>query len=182
MNKKSSAHIVISSFLNRMAYDYSCVVAPLPDDVSEEIRSWGVKCIPEFDLGDDGREDNIHVTVKYGLHTVDPFAVRDYLMQQKPIKAILGKTSIFESDSHDVVKLDVHSPQLHALNKTIADNFAVTDTYPEYIPHVTIAYVKPGLGIKYDGRDYFDGREVILNSVVFSGKDNRETLLNFPRG
>jgi len=70
---------------------------------------------------------------------------------------------------------------LHKLNKTFAKNFEVTDTYPEYIPHVTIAYVKKGLGKKYEGKDDFEGKEVLIDNITFSGKDNRTTVIQFPK-
>lgn len=176
------AHSVIEAFRERLAYDFSCLMSDFPQEVADEIYQWGIDNIPDEDLAENGREPHIHVTVKYGIHISDPTKVRDHLLNQKPIKARLGKVSLFDtSDEHDVVKIDVDSPQLHELNGIISGNFETTDTFPDYKPHVTIAYVKKGLGKKYNGRNDFEGRMVKLNSAIFSGKDNRETTLNFPR-
>lgn len=167
----------------KLAYDFSSLQCDLPKDLSEEIYEWGLANIPDEFLADDGRQaqDDIHVTVKYGIHITDPTVVRELLINQKPLKAKLGKISLFESDDHDVVKLEISSNQLHQLNKTVSNNLEVTDTYPQYIPHVTIAYVKKGCGSRYDGCETFSGREVIFDNATFSGKDNRKTVLVFPK-
>lgn len=174
---------VVQAFNERLSYDFSSIQCNFPEPVAGEIFDWGVKNIPDEFLADDGRQarDDIHVTVKYGLHHADPSEFQNYLIGRKPITLRLGKVSLFEADDHDVVKLEVSSPQLHSLNRTVSNNFEVTDTYPQYIPHVTIAYVKKGRGKPYDGREDFVGKEVILNRATFSGKDNRKTELMFPQ-
>jgi len=73
------------------------------------------------------------------------------------------------------VKLDVDSPDLRRLNKKIAAR-EHTDTHGTYEPHITLAYVKPGLGEKYAGKaTALTGQELTLNSIVFSGKDRKKT-------
>lgn len=173
---------IVLAYRKQVAHDFSCLQCNLPEPLAGEIFDWGVKNIPDEYLAADGRQalDDIHVTVKYGIHMTDPFMVRDYLMAQKPVTLRLGKVSLFEAEDHDVVKLDATSPQLHHLNKLVNKNFEVTDTYPVYIPHVTIAYVKKGRGKLYGGREDFVGRKVVLDRTTFSGKDNRKTVLMFP--
>ncbi|MDQ3920211.1 MAG: 2'-5' RNA ligase family protein, partial [Acidobacteriota bacterium] len=138
--------------------------------------------IPDSDLytaeSGYGREDHPHVTVKYGLHTNDAANLREALKDQPPVPVTLGKTSLFEGKGetpYDVVKVDVDSPELHALNAKIAAAEEHTDTHPEYKPHVTLAYVKKGLGAKYDGRsvDGVTGRTVKLDSLTFSDRDGK---------
>lgn len=174
-----NARTVVSSFLKE-AYDFSSVQCQVPREIADKVYNWSLENIPDEDLVDDGREDDIHITVKYGIHNTDFTQVRDFLMNQKSIPIRLGKISIFDTDEADVVKIEVDSSPLHELNSIISNNMEVTDTYPQYIPHLTLAYVKKGLGRKYDGMDDFDGTKFIANSVLFSGKDNRRTLMNFP--
>lgn len=134
--------------------------------------------IAEEDLADDGRETNFHATVKYGLESDDPEAVRAIVEAAAPFTAKLGETSIFaakEGADYDVVKADVESPELHALNKAIADATPHTDTHPTFQPHVTLAYVKPGKGAKYAGRTDLLGRRVKVDRVVFSDRDGKTT-------
>ena len=62
--------------MRREAYSYSCVMARLPEPLASMIREIAEE-IPDSLVHDDGsneqgREDEPHVTVKYGLHTEDP--------------------------------------------------------------------------------------------------------------
>jgi 2'-5' RNA ligase len=155
-------------------YDYSSTQLDLPPETATAIQQLGAK-IPDADLAKDGRETEPHITVKYGLHGNDPEQVRALLADEPPITVKLGKTSIFpDSGSGDVVKVDVDSPALHALNKKIADALPHTDTHPEYKPHATVAYVKKGMGAKYAGDASLAGHTVALHSLTFSGKDGQK--------
>jgi 2'-5' RNA ligase len=169
---------IITSFLKKEARDFSCVLCPLPWKIAEEIRQWGLNNISDEDLIGDGRESSIHVTLKYGLHNHDPFELRPLLQNYGPIEITLGKFSIFENGKEDVVKISVRSPRLVKLNSIITNQFENTETHPEYIPHITICYVKPELGKKYDGNTTFEGRKVILDKAEFSGNDYRETTFS----
>ncbi len=154
----------------------------LPDETAAKVKALGAK-IPDEDLAADGRETQPHVTVKFGLHGNDPEAVRALLADEKPITVKMGKTSHFkgvEGGTADAVKVDVDSPELHALNAKIADAVPNTDTYPEYVPHATVAYVKPGLGEKYSGSDALEGHEVTVDHVTFSGRDGKQ--IDIPLG
>jgi 2'-5' RNA ligase len=169
---------VIKSFKYREAHSFSSVQCDLPADISQEIYTWGKENIPEEELTGDGRqpEDDIHVTLKYGLHGHDPFEIRPYITEG-PIDLTLGEVSIFKNGDADVVKLSVDSPKLHEFNEIVSNNFEHSDTHPTYIPHITISYVKPGYGKKYEGRKDFLGKKIKLDSIVFSGNDNRKTCL-----
>lgn len=170
---------VIKAFRIKVAYDFSSVQCNLPIDLSKEIYAWGKENIPDEELTGDGRqpEDDIHITCKYGLHYHDPFELRSYLAEIGPVDVTLGEVSVFENDDADVVQLSVVSPKLCELNKVISDNFEHTDTHPDFTPHTTICYLKPSFGKKYMGRKDFAGRKLKLDSVLFSGNDNRRTNL-----
>lgn len=166
---------------------FSSTQVNLPGELAAKVRAMSQR-IPDEDLAGDGREEESHVTVKYGLHTNDPEPVEKALWEEGPVTIKLGKTSIFPAkqediqaggtDAADVVKIEIDSPDLHRLNKLIASSTPVTDTYPTYQPHVTLAYVKPGLGKKYAGLKDLEGETVVLNSVKFSGKDG--TVVEIP--
>lgn len=159
----------------KQAYDFSSIQVEIPDPEASEIREWTLQNIPDRILADMGREDDIHVTIKYGIHISDFTAARNLFINEKPIKFKLGEINLFEGDN-DVIKIDVISPDLHRLNKLISKNFEVTDTYPVYKPHLTLAYVLKSFGEPYSGRKDFLNREIVSDSIVFSGKDNRSTL------
>jgi len=171
---------VVAKFITKTARDFSCLQCNLPEPLASQIYHWGCDNITEDDLWpEEGRQEDIHVTVKYGIHTIDFTEARNLLMNQGPISITLGNVSLFEQPDHDVVKLDVTSPDLQKLNKIITGGLETTDKVPLYIPHVTIAYVRKGRGTHLVGREDFKGITVILTSAVFSGHDYRKTLLHF---
>ena len=169
---------IISCYRTILAHDFSSVQCPLPQKISEAIYQWGIKNIPEEILGEEGRETDIHVTCKYGLHYHDPVEMKELIVSIDPVKITLGQMSLFENDQ-DVLKIEIDSPDLIRLNKLICERFEYTDTHPKYIPHCTISYLKKGTGKPYVGRKDFAGRKIILPAVEFSGNDNRKTLIPF---
>lgn len=164
-------------------HDYSSTQANLPRNISQRLQA-AAATIPDEKLTEDGRENESHITVKFGLHGEDPAPVQNLLKNEPPITATLGKASLFSNEDADVLKVDIDSPDLHRLNAKIAEALPNTDTHPEYQPHATIAYLKPGEGKEYAGKDIpgVTGEKVILPSVTFSGKNGEkvEIPLNGP--
>ncbi len=160
-------------------YDFHSTQVNLPKDYANKVREFGAK-IPDAALAEDGREETPHVTVRYGLKDpADADAVRELLADEGPIKAKVGKVSIFpasKDSDYDVVKFDVQSEDLNRLNKKIANALPHEDTHPGYSPHVTVAYLKKGEGKKYAGRAVpgITGKEITFNSLTFSGKDGEK--------
>lgn len=136
--------------------------------------------IPDDDLTE-GRELEPHVTVKYGTHTDSAEELRAVVEGFGTVRFRLGKTSIFAGEKQDVVKIDVSSPDLVRLNKLIASSLANTTTHPIYHPHITLAYVKSGLGEQYAGRDDLEGFELSSDVVVFSDQSNSKTKIKLTR-
>ncbi len=102
----------------------------------------------------------------------------------------LGSTSLFpanENDSqrggaeYDVVKIDVHSDDLVRLNGVISYGTPVTDTHPKYQPHITLAYVKPGLGKKYIEMDDVKDLQLSFDKLVFSDADGKITIIDLSK-
>jgi 2'-5' RNA ligase/phage portal protein BeeE len=152
----------------------------LSDDILELAER-----VDKEDLSDKGREEIPHITVKYGIHTQDATEVRNLVQGFGPIKVRLGKTSLFTQDDTDqdyeVVKIGIVSQDLRRLNKLISDNLDCTDTHPKYNPHITLAYVKVGTGVNYKGWKDLEGKELTLNSLVFSDKEGNLTRINLYR-
>lgn len=155
-------------------HEFSSTQVNLPEDVARDVRGQAA-AIAEEDLAEDGRETEPHVTVKYGIHGDDAARVRELLADEPPVRVTLGETSLFENEGGDVVKVDVDSPDLHRLNAKIAGAVENTESFPEYKPHVTLGYVKPGRGKKYAGNAALAGREVVIDRIVFSDRNGNRT-------
>jgi hypothetical protein len=155
-------------------YSSSSTQVDLPKDIADQVVAFGKK-IPDSALTGDGREKRPHVTILYGLHGFDPKFVQAALEGERPVKVTFGKVSLFENDERDVVKVDVTSPDLHRLYAKVLKSQPNTQTFPEYKPHATIAYVRKGQGAKYVGDNFLEGKSITLDKVVFSGRDGEET-------
>jgi len=83
------------------------------------------------------------------------------------IEATLGKMSVFENDKYDVLKVDVTGESLHDLNGKLSE-LPNEQTFPEYKPHLTIAYLKKGEGAKYAGDPRFEGQKLSFDTLTFS--------------
>ena len=156
---------------------YSSTQIDLPKPAADKITELA-KTIPDADIAGKGREENPHVTVKYGLHDQEPEALQSFLRDHGPVTLTLGKTNFFPpsagSEGNDVVVVEVDSPQLHGINGDISKTFPVTDTHPDYKPHITLAYVKPGAGQKYAGNRALEGQQVQAKEITFSSRNGQE--------
>jgi predicted kinase/2'-5' RNA ligase len=172
--------------------DYGWVCLDVEEKIAKKVLAWSEKNIPERELytevdeegkaihGDDwsyGLEDEIHITVKWGLTTKDADAVKDALESLNGGKVTLGKLGVFENDDYDVLKIDVVSPALRRLNTSLSDKLEHKDTFPGYTPHVTLAYLLRGNGEKYKGLDVFDGTTFEFDSVRFEDSDDKATTI-----
>lgn len=159
-------------------HKFSTTQVDLPPAIAAATRAWAAK-IPAKALAEDGREPAPHVTVKYGLHDEDAAAATQALEGEGPIKVKFGAISIFKGakpQDPDVLKIDVTSPDLRRLNAKVGE-LPNSDEHPKYVPHVTLAYVKRGMGDRYVGKIVpgVSGKTVTLSTVVFSAKNGQET-------
>lgn len=102
---------------------------------------------------DYGLEDNPHMTLLWGIHEdeIDPEAIMDIIQQDLDrVKVEVTNISIFENEEFDVVKYEIPvTPQIQKYRDMLERALPNTQTFPDFHPHMTIAYVKPGEGSKY---------------------------------
>ncbi len=156
-------------------HKFSCVQANLDDGIASVVLTMAQN-VKDDDLTAGGREDQPHITVRYGLHSANVADVRPYLLNVRPMP-IIGNLSVFTLPTFDVLKLDVVSPALIKLHDALGA-LPHTDTHPEYHPHITLAYVKSGEGAKYTAmKNPLAMMPIALNSVQFSAHDGQKTTI-----
>lgn len=184
--KTTSSLEVEASAPGSKDFEFSSIQIPLPPELAQEVESWGRVHIPEDILckeeGTQGREDYPHITVKYGINSEDPEEAIELLKPEAPVKYKLGKVSLFKNEDKpfDVVKVEIISPDLHRLNKKISENLKVTDTFPTYKPHVTIAYVQKGKADGLEGNTDFQGLGAEALQLEFSSKNKEKGATQIP--
>jgi 2'-5' RNA ligase len=131
-------------------YDYGCVMVYFDFPEMEELHS----LIDPSDLQEEGSvkslEKDPHVTLLYGLHS-DEISDDDVMkaVDKSIIKdLVLHKISAFNNEKFDVLKFDVKGEGLAENNENLK-KFPYTTDYPDYHPHATVAYLKPGTADKY---------------------------------
>jgi hypothetical protein len=162
-------------------YDYSCVLAVFPDNIAKKIIEWGEKHIPderisEKDNDSGGREDEIHVTALYGLHTKTDEPVKPILSGFEPFNVTLGEISKFSKDDFDVLKIGVTSSELTKVHKKLR-TLDHTTNYNIFKPHCTIAYVKKDSCNHLVGNKSFAGKSVPVKSFKFSSSDGNKSII-----
>jgi len=159
------------------SHSFSTVMLEISGDLRSRIEK-AIDDLDDEDIAEEGKEDNAHVTILYGLHTDSAEKVRKHLIESEPFKITLGKISKFTtSDEHDVLKIEIESKKLRDMNKKLRE-LPYTSSYSEYRPHLTLAYVKKGRCNDMVGSSMFDGETFQVNTVVFSSKDEEKTNIS----
>jgi len=153
-------------------YKYASTQIQMDEEIAEDVIAFGMEIPDEFVYNDPedpslGREDDIHCTVLYGLESDDPTPVRDLLHDYPPFTVILGPISYFEAEDYDVMKIEVISDQLHEMNRSL-DELDNANTFPDYNPHVTIAYVTKDFDRESIDPLTFDGMTSEITEVIMS--------------
>ncbi len=168
---------------------YSCVMAPAPPEISDAVLRWGKMFIGEDELYLDqkdpdgfGREDDVHVTVKFGLHEAEPSEELLRVVEEtQPFEIEVGPCTLFENEKYDVVKFDVDGEDLREMNRRISE-LPNSDEHPEYHPHLTVAYVTKGCCHELIGKSLLDPESeldlrFLVKAVTFSSPNSRKTTL-----
>lgn len=172
-------------FEKNATYSFGCVMLDITDTLpNNKLILQFIKIlqqqIPEGELYIDpknpdkhGKETEHHVTLLFGLHPeVLEEDVKRIADSWNPVNVKIKGISIFENPhkGYDVVKLDVDPTSLVKFNEELKQ-FPYTNEYPEYKPHITLAYVLPGNGKKYE-LQFEEPLELIdLSDITYSFAD-----------
>ena len=127
------------------SYKAGCLMSFFDNDTWSDITS----VIDKADLHEKGIEIEPHVTILYGFaDTIDLDNLLTKVRGFPNITVDLQSISVFENDAFDVVKFDIINDSLTELNDIVKE-YEHENEYPVYHPHMTIAYVKKGMGQKY---------------------------------
>jgi len=150
--------------------------AKIPDWEDKHLAGIDPKDLYEEEGEDYGYNDTPHITILFGIHEdeIDPDVIMEIIKKyMKPVISMVREISIFESDDkkYDVVKYDIPvTKRLKKYYNLFKDNFSNTQTFNEYRPHVTLAYVKKGRGKKY-AKKLDEPFEVKFHKGVYSYHD-----------
>lgn len=179
MPQDASQKVLPDEYKSTGFHSYSTTQINLPDAIGQKMFAFAAS-IPNQDLAGDGIEDQPHITVKYGLETQRTGDIQNlfFIGNVRPFTIEFGDTDYFTSSDFDVVYVSVKSRELKRLHKLISQLPNVS-THPTYTPHATIAYVNPGEGRKYAGKNFLRGASLVVDRMTFSGKDGTQIIIPF---
>lgn len=155
----------------------SVVMAPIPEPMAGRIKELGL-FLPAADVVKQELEP--HVTVKYGLLTDDPHWVVELLRDEGPFLVTIGELSVFPADAEqaeDVLKLEVQSEVLHKLHQRLKAGIQNVESHPNYNPHITLAYMRPGSASRHAGRCNLTGMRFYVSELIFSDAEKQRTIV-----
>jgi len=164
-------------------YEFSSVLAILPREDQLELASFAMKYLAHEDLHSKGFETEYHITVCYGIHGDDSDQVEHVLREQGPVAASLARLEVFSTPEFDVLHVAVESASFADMHTRLIESIPNTQSHGEYNPHVTLAYLKPGLGAKYlKAMGDFHYKSVAFDTLEFSSRngDRVHMLLDGP--
>jgi 2'-5' RNA ligase len=124
-----------------------------------------------------GLENEPHTTLLFGLHQeVTLKEIKEILNKFTFETCLINNVSLFENEKYDVLKFDVKGKNLHNCNNLLK-NLPHTNNFPNYHPHLTIGYLKPGIGKKYTNMLKEYEFELQPQYAVYSSPDGTKTKI-----
>lgn len=170
-------------------YNYAVLKAVYPASLTRQIQEFVLNQIKDEDLYRDpkeeihGREMKSHITLLYGIQEHRPNVPKiQQVIQNHPAMNFvewlgLGK---FESEDYDVLLIQIKSQAAQELftdfNNIYPDN---ANSYPNYVPHTTLAYLKKGAADSYIQTygEAFQDPQVAIKWIRFSYNENQTDFL-----
>lgn len=163
-------------------YSYGQVQVPIYSGhaIDLAVRALHAK-LPQGSLMAGGIEHTPHITVRYGVKDEDYQGIRNYLSQLKPFTVKMGNTDVFpasaSSDGASVLHVQVHSPELAAINSALGNvgNFKLQDF--DYTPHMTVAFMSPEVAKLYAGSPVFSKYTFNVQGIELGKRDGAKEMV-----
>jgi len=152
----------------KVTYDFGCVMVYFDFPGMKDLH--GLVDKKDLDPNEKGLEDEPHVTLLYGIHSSQ---VTDEQVKEAA-RGLAGtiklhNAGLFQND-FDVLKMEAENPTLHGCNFNLRQ-LPYTSSYPDYKPHMTVAYLKKGEGQKYVERLMDKTYTVTPTHLIYSKPD-----------
>jgi len=150
-----------------------CLMAYPTNNVTKTLNAYNNKIVNEKDLfvenDDFGREKDPHVTILYGfINDLQKNELDNFFKKIHPFKIKIDGIGTFDNEKFCVLKYNIQSDVLNELNATFKKYPHVTD-YPDYKPHMTIAYIKKSEEERYKSIKYPIKAEILIDKIIYSG-------------
>lgn len=164
----------------KATYDYGCAMLyfnfPEMEDLHKKIEKEDVFVDPKDSTF--GLETEPHCTLLYGLHSDVNLETIEKIVNGFEFGACtIKEASLFENEKFDVLKFDVTGEGLHDCNTALSKLPHTTD-YPDYHPHMTVAYLKNGMGKKYIDLLGTEERTLKPSYIVYSQPDGTKSKIS----
>ena len=136
------------------SHKFSCIMAEFDAFSTKRILNI-VDMIPdEWVYEEEGKEYTPHITIRYGINlkNFDKFPKVMFSLAHSQHFEIEGMSKFDTHDDYDVLLLKPReTPKMfHVWRDFINSSLDVAEeTYPEYKPHITLAYMKKGYAQKF---------------------------------
>ena len=156
-----------------MYLDNSYLICELPEPLSDDIISWAYDFIDhDIIYAEDtfyGITHNVHITLLSDIIDSDLKKIKQSVENIPTFSCVLGEMKKFTTNSKfDVLYIDVLSDDAIKINKELSQYLSHSKFYVNYIPHVTICYLKKGCGENFLGSKYFNGSGFQVETITFS--------------
>lgn len=162
--------------------EYGCLMAMVNPTYGPHIVRMNKTAIPSGILYIDpedpsyGYDDEPHVTIKYGF---SPDLTRGdlakILRDVAPFNIKLTGIGQFQNEKYDVVKFNVDANENLLRLRERCDCYKNEDKFPDYKPHMTLAYVQKG---KFPEIKKQLNIELPITRFKYSGQDGKKLYIN----
>jgi len=129
-------------WIKNAGHSYACLMIPVPYKLKQHIQDIGNSIDKEI-LSGNGLEKFTHITFLYGLQNDDGEKIKvdgPIEIQNKPVIEYFDN----KDSGQSVAIVKIESKDLEKKHYELKSSIPNEDSFPEYIPHITIAYLKYG--------------------------------------